>query len=201
MAPMSSNSPAQLLPAGQRRLLLEIARASIRHGLDHGGPPGIELAPFPAEFREPRASFVTLKLEARLRGCIGSLEAYRPLAEDVVQNAYAAAFRDPRFPPLARSEFEQITLHLSLLTPPEPLQFGSEAELLERIEPGVDGLILAEGQRRGTFLPAVWDSLPEPAQFLEHLKAKAGLPQDYWSDRIRVWRYRTEVIEEATAAD
>jgi AmmeMemoRadiSam system protein A len=183
------------LPAGHGRLLLEIARDSIRHGLDHDGPPGIDLAPLPPELGELGASFVTLHLDSRLRGCIGSLEARRPLALDISFNAHAAAFRDPRFPAVCRAESECLDLEISLLTPAEPLFFETEEELLAQLVPFVDGLILAEGGRRGTFLPVVWESLPQPGQFLEQLKAKAGLPRGYWSDRLQAWRYRTEVIK------
>ncbi len=129
-----------------------------------------------------------------MRGCIGTLEAFRPLAEDIAHNAYAAAFQDPRFPPVDASEVDGLDIHLSLLTPAEPMSFQSEQDLLVQLRPGVDGLILAEGGRRGTFLPSVWEQLPEPAQFLEHLKLKAGLPKTYWSDSIRVFRYETEGV-------
>jgi AmmeMemoRadiSam system protein A len=191
---MSSNNPPGLVRPEHRSLLLELARNSITHGLANGRPLIVDLDDYAPEFHEPRASFVTLHLESRLRGCIGSLQAHRPLAVDVAHNAYAAAFEDPRFPPVSDSEAVRLELHLSLLTPPEPVIFGSEAGLLGQIVPGEDGLILTEGGRRGTFLPAVWESLPDPVQFLEHLKLKAGLPRGYWSDTVRVWRYRAEVI-------
>jgi len=130
-----------------------------------------------------------------LRGCIGRLEAARPLAEDIAENAYAAAFQDPRFQPLQQSELEGLEIHLSLLTPSEPMAFTSEQDLLGQLRPGEDGVILAEGSRRGTFLPSVWEQLTTPRQFLEHLKLKAGLPASYWSNSIKAWRYQTEVIE------
>jgi len=105
-----------------------------------------------------------------------------------------AAFRDPRFPPLAADEFDELDIHLSILTPAEPVSFTSEQELITQLQPGIDGLILEEGHRRGTFLPSVWEQLPEPQQFLRHLKQKAGLSPDYWSENIRISRYRTEMI-------
>jgi len=183
------------LNAEEQRQLLRLARDSIRFGLAHGRPLPVDPATLPERLKSRRASFVTLEKQAQLRGCIGSLEARRPLAEDIAGNAYAAAFQDPRFPPLAEAELDQLDIHLSLLTPPEPLHFQSEDELLAQLRPGVDGLILVEGGRRGTFLPSVWAQLPAPRQFLEHLKIKAGLPKSYWSDSIKVYRYAAEVVE------
>jgi AmmeMemoRadiSam system protein A len=191
---MSSINIECSLDPKHQRILLDVAKASIQAGLTRKAPPGIDLNPFPAEFKAPRASFVTLELDSRLRGCIGSLSATRPLAEDVVQNAFAAAFRDPRFPPLTAEEFPRLDIHIALLTPAEPMSFVSEADLLKQVVPGVDGLILEDQGRRGTFLPSVWESLPEPKEFLAHLKRKAGLPEGHWSGTVKVWRYRTEVI-------
>lgn len=182
------------LALNQQKILLDVAKASIQAGLGRPAPPNIDLQPFPEELKALRASFVTLELDGRLRGCIGSLNAVRPLAEDVLNNAYAAAFRDPRFPPVTAEELARLDIHISLLTPAEPMQFASEEDLLGQIQPGVDGLILEDQGRRGTFLPSVWESLPEVRSFLAHLKRKAGLPEDHWSDTVRVWRYRTEVV-------
>jgi AmmeMemoRadiSam system protein A len=195
MVPMSSSNAAGSVHPEHKPVLLSLARDSIRHGLTHGRPLLVDLTDYGPEFSEPRATFVTLHMESQLRGCIGSLEAHRPLAADVAHNAFAAAFRDPRFPPLSPPEFDRLELHLSLLTPAQPLIFDSETDLLGQLVVGKDGLILVEGSRRGTFLPAVWESLPDPLQFLEHLKLKAGLPRGYWSDTVQVWRYRAEVIE------
>jgi len=116
--------------------------------------------------------------------------------QDVAHNAYAAAFSDPRFPPLAalELELEGLDLHISILSPPEPMQFVSEGDLLNQLRPGEDGLILRAGVRRGTFLPSVWESLPQPQAFLQHLKMKAGLAPDFWSDEVRVERYTTEAF-------
>jgi len=147
---------------------------------------------FPAALRAERACFVTLKRHGELRGCIGHLEACAPLVCDVVENAFSAAFRDPRFAPLTPPELEDLEIHISVLTPAEPIAFDSEAELLRQIRPFVDGLILEEGLHRGTFLPSVWEQLPEPEQFLRHLKLKAGLGEHYWSGEMRVSRYETE---------
>jgi len=175
-----------------RRTLLDLARRSIACGLGQGTPLQVDPGDYPEPLRDQRATFVTLHLHGELRGCIGHLEAVQPLVRDVVENAYAAAFRDPRFPPVSQQELPALALHISILTPPEPMTFATEADLLAQIRPGIDGLILTEDQARGTFLPSVWESLAEPRDFLNHLKRKAGLPADHWSDRVRVERYTTE---------
>ncbi|MCW8841592.1 MAG: AmmeMemoRadiSam system protein A, partial [Gammaproteobacteria bacterium] len=172
--------------------LLDIAEASIRYGLDYGRPLAPEMKGVATPLREPGASFVTLKSRGELRGCIGSLNARRPLAVDVAENAYAAAFSDLRFPPLREQELEGLGVHLSILGPAEPMRFSSEADLLQQLRPGVDGLVLEDGLRRGTFLPSVWEQLPRPELFLRHLKQKAGLPPDYWSETLQISRYTTE---------
>lgn len=176
-----------------REELLKLAARSVEAGLG-GERLRVRAGDFPAALQVRRASFVTLTVESRLRGCIGTLEAHRTLIEDVVANAYSAAFEDPRFPPLERVEFERLEIHLSLLTAPEPMAFATEQELLAQIRPSVDGLVLQEGARRGTFLPSVWEQLPDPVEFLRHLKRKAGLPADYWSATLRVSRYSSESI-------
>jgi len=192
---MSSTEAEQAtLGEADRRLLLDLARSSIRYGLTHGRPQPVDPADYPPALRVPRAAFVTLNRTGRLRGCIGHLEASQALVRDVADNAYAAAFRDPRFPPLTEAEYEALEIHISVLSPPEPLPVVSEADLLQQMRPGIDGLILEEDHHRGTFLPSVWESLPAPEQFLAHLKLKAGLSPGYWSDGIRVARYTTEAF-------
>jgi AmmeMemoRadiSam system protein A len=178
-----------------QKILLDLAYRSIEMGLKEGHPLSINLRDYPAEFAKQRATFVTLEKNHQLRGCIGMLEAVLPLAEDICENAYSAAFRDPRFDPVQASELKNLTLHLSILSPAEPITFESEQDLIQKIRPHIDGLILVSGGRRGTFLPSVWESIPTPSQFLKHLKQKAGLAKDYWSDQIKVFRYTTEVIE------
>lgn len=178
-----------------RKILLNLAKDSIRHGLDTNRPLTVELDQFPPELTERSATFVTLKTRGQLRGCIGMLEAVRPLVQDICENAFSAAFRDPRFPPLEENELESLDIHLSILSSPEPMTFSSEEDLISQIRPGVDGLILEEGSYRGTFLPSVWESLPSVRQFLRELKKKAGLPGDFWSDKLIVCRYTTEYIE------
>jgi AmmeMemoRadiSam system protein A len=133
-----------------------------------------------------------LKKSGELRGCIGSIEAHRPLVLDVAHNAYAAAFLDHRFAPLDTRELAEISLDISILTPTEEIQFDNEADLIEKIRPGIDGLILEDGLHRGTFLPSVWESLPDVESFWRHLKLKAGLPIDHWSASLKVSRYTSE---------
>jgi AmmeMemoRadiSam system protein A len=177
---------------GARSLLTAIAWKSIDHGLAHGCAPTPADNGWPGIVREHRSCFVTLTLDRELRGCIGSLTASRPLAEDVAANAWSAAFRDPRFPPLNAEERVRVDLSLSVLSNPEALPCRSEQELLDRLVPGVDGLTLIDGRRRGTFLPAVWESLPDRRDFLARLKCKAGLPPEYWSETLRFERYTAE---------
>lgn len=176
--------------------MLHVARQSIRQGLDMGRPLSPEPGDYAPELARQRATFVTLQRQHKLRGCIGTLEAHRPLVVDVAENAFAAAFRDPRFTPLKADEFADVQVEISLLTAPERVYVDSEQHLLDILRPEVDGIILEEGRNRGTFLPSVWASLPEPRDFLTHLKGKAGLPPDYWSDRLKVWRYTVEKITE-----
>lgn len=184
------------LPDALRGELLRLARASIRHGLAAGGPPHIDLDRLPAALREVRATFVTLLLRGELRGCIGTLEPRLPLAADVSGNAYRAAFSDPRFPPVTPWEEPGLDIHVSILSIPEPLAASSQADLIARLRPGVDGLIIEEGSRRATFLPSVWEQLPDPRDFLAHLMRKAGLSAGHWSPTLRVERYRTESFGE-----
>ncbi len=191
---MSSSRPEHIdtLSDTERSLLLQLARASITHGLAHGNPIAVSLHDYPQHLRVPGASFVTLHRYGQLRGCIGSLEAHRPLVEDIAHNAHAAAFHDPRFPPLTPAELAELKIHIAILQPAQAMAFHSEADLLAQLRPGIDGLILQDGAHRATFLPAVWESLPEPRAFLNELKRKAGLRMDYWSDSIQAWRYTTE---------
>lgn len=182
----------QSISSENRSRLTELARHSVHHGVHHLYAAPVLLSDWPQELHEYRASFVTLHQHGELRGCIGSLTATLPLVQDVSEHAFAAAFKDPRFTRVTEVELETISIHLSVLSPPQPLNFESESELLEQIRPGIDGLILKEGSHQGTFLPSVWQSLPDPSLFLSHLKQKARLEPDYWSDSITVERYTTE---------
>lgn len=142
-----------------------------------------------AALDQPGASFVTLTQQGDLRGCIGSIEAHRPLGLDVRENALAAAFRDPRFAPLAVEEFEHTRVEVSLLTPAMAISFRDEADFLAQLRPGVDGIVFQYGRHRSTFLPQVWESLPEPQQFMQQLKRKAGLPPNFWHEAVSIARY------------
>lgn len=177
-----------MLDANQGRTLLLLARAAIARelGLAAREPPQADW------LQEPGATFVTLNLHGNLRGCIGSLEAHRPLIDDVSHNAKAAAFLDPRFTPLTKPEFAEVVIDVSLLSPPEQIQFSSERNALAQLRPGQDGLILEYGLRRATYLPQVWAQLPKAQEFVNHLKSKAGLPEDFWSDDIKLSRYAVQ---------
>jgi AmmeMemoRadiSam system protein A len=174
------------------RVLLALARESLEATLGRGtvrprGEPWLG---------EPGATFVTLRADGELRGCVGSVRAYRPLAEDVVANARAAALNDTRFLPVTPAELPRIAVEVSLLSAPVPLPAASEAEAIARLRPGVDGVILEDGPARATFLPQVWEQLPEPRQFLAQLKQKAGLRPDAWSPAMRLWTYAVAHWEE-----
>mgnify|MGYP000925228888 CR=1 FL=1 len=149
-----------------------------------------------AELAEPGATFVTLTQAGQLRGCIGSLEAWRPLLTDVEENARNAAFRDPRFQPLGETELAGTRVEVSLLTPAEPLVFRDEAEALAQLRPNIDGVIFSAGRHRTTFLPQVWEQLPEPVDFMARLKQKAGLPSNYWGPDVRLERYTVKKWKE-----
>ncbi len=154
-------------------------------------------APRPhAALDEHGASFVTLTQRGELRGCIGTLEAHRPLRRDVEENALAAAFRDPRFAPLAPAEFEITRIEVSLLSAPTALAVAGEDDLLQRLRPGEDGVVLAWRGRRATFLPQVWESLAEPRDFIAALKQKAGLSAGFWADDVRISRYTVDKFKE-----
>lgn len=177
--------------------LLARARQAIAHHLGLGPAAGKDDDP---RLATRGATFVTLKEDGELRGCIGSLRAQRPLAEDVVANAVAAASRDPRFPPVAADEFDRLHIEVSLLSEPEFIDFRDEAELLAQLRPGEDGLILFAGCRSATFLPQVWDQLPEPAQFLAALKHKAGLDPARTVDGLMAARYQVQKWQERAPA-
>ena len=176
----------------ERAALLGVALASIKSGLQTGRALKPDAGNYPPALTETRASFVTLNHDNTLRGCIGSLEPCTSLVSSVADNAYAAAFRDPRFPVLTLPELSGLTIQLSVLSPLQAVAYDSEADLLRQLQAGIDGWVIQEKGSRGTFLPSVWETLPDPRLFLEHLKQKAGLATDYWSDTIEVWRYSTE---------
>jgi AmmeMemoRadiSam system protein B/AmmeMemoRadiSam system protein A len=185
---------AARLPDMERRTLAKIALESIRAGLETGRPLAFDLDKLPWSLRTHRASFVTLTIGGKLRGCIGTLAAERPLAQDVAQSAFAAAFQDPRFPKLTSAEFGAVDIEVSVLSIPSPVPASSEAELLKHLLPGRDGVILEAGAKRSTFLPDVWKSIPDPHAFLAALRAKAGMDATSWPKAMRAWRYRTEAF-------
>jgi AmmeMemoRadiSam system protein A len=194
-------SSTETLSTSDRATLLKVARASIAHGLQHHQALPVNAHDYPISLQPLRATFVTLDLKDRLRGCIGTLIAYQALVQDVAAHGYAAAFTDPRFPPVSAAEIPQLVISISILSSSQPLHFQSEEDLLNQLRPGQDGLILHFGQRRATFLPAVWESLPNPAMFLMQLKLKAGLPLDFWSAELRIERYTTDYFSETDMAD
>jgi AmmeMemoRadiSam system protein A len=177
--------------------LLSVARSAIarrlgEQGIDHDMPDWLH---------EPGASFVTLTQQGALRGCIGSLEAHRALGEDVSANAVAAALHDPRFTPLQAQELVRTRIEVSLLSVATDMQFESEQHVIEQLRPGVDGVVLQFSHARGTFLPQVWESLPNPADFLSQLKRKAGLPADFWHPDISLSRYTVAKWKEPVEVD
>ncbi len=180
----------------EKGLALEIARASIRNGLEKGRPLEPDEDGLPERLRQQRASFVTLHKQGRLRGCIGTIDACLPLARDVALRAWSAAFQASRFPPVEADEMDHLELSISVLTEPQPLAFKDYEDLLGQVVPGEDGLILEEGGNRGVFLPSVWESLPDKRDFLRHLEMKARLPVDAWHRPRRVYRFRTEYFSE-----
>lgn len=186
------SSPEPKLSGEARKTLLDLVRASIEYGLARGFPPNVDLSDYDEGLREKRASFVTLRRSGQLRGCMGTLQPTRPLAHDVVENAWRSAFADPRFPPLRRDELADLDIHISVLNPPEPLAVISRAELRSALRPGIDGLVLRDRGASATFLPSVWEQLETPERFLAELLRKAGLAPDHWSHNIEFERYTVE---------
>jgi len=175
-----------------RELLRAAAHASIEFGLAQRRPMDIAVHEYPEALRAEHASFVTLHHAGELLGCIGTLRPRRPLVADVVHNAYHAAFSDPRFAPLSAGQLPGLELHISVLSPLEPLAIRSEDDLLAQLRPGLDGLVLEDGAQSATFLPAMWPRLQTPRTFVRVLKEKAELPADHWSPTIRAYRYTVD---------
>jgi AmmeMemoRadiSam system protein A len=169
---------------------------SARHAIAGALAVAVDDPPTHPALQRPGATFVTLFHSGELRGCIGSLRATRELGSDVRENALAAAFRDPRFAPLTVTEFEATSVEVSLLSTAESLRFATEGDLRARLRPGIDGVILELDDRRATFLPQVWETLPEPRDFLAALKHKAGFPVDFWSPRLNVALYQVTKWQE-----
>ncbi len=179
------------LSSEDQQACLQVAHDSIRHGLQQGSQLHVNTHNYSRDLQQELASFVTLHKDSQLRGCIGALEAYQPLINDIAEHAFAAAFRDPRFPALTQDEYEQLDIEISVLGKPEQMSFASEEDLLQQIQPEIDGLILEADHHRGTFLPSVWEQLPDKKEFLKHLKMKAGLPANWWDGSVKISRYET----------
>ncbi len=183
------------IPDDQGALLPRLARQAIAYRQETGAalPAATNL---PQALAQPGAAFVSLHNEEALRGCMGTLIARKPLVESVMDSAVEAAFDDPRFEPVAAEELPGLSIHVSVLGEPESLYAESDEDLLAKLVPGEDGLILHDGHRRATFLPAVWESLPDPRDFLVQLKAKAGLMPDHWSPQLQFARYRATTFRD-----
>lgn len=167
------------------RVLLPIARAAISRALEIPSAAD-ETASWLAEHG---ACFVTLTQHGELRGCIGTLQAHRSLLADIKSNAVSAALHDPRFMPLSAEELDITAVEISLLSATQPMEVRHETDALAQLRPGVDGIVFEYGRYRSTFLPQVWEQLPRPHQFMAHLKRKAGLPDDFWAEGVKLSRY------------
>lgn len=180
-----------------QKILLQLARQALEQAVQGKPLQPLDLGSLPETLREPGATFVTLTIAGGLRGCIGALEAYQPLAEDVREHAVAAGLDDYRFMPVTVEELPLIQIEVSLLTTPQPLEYKTPAELIQKLRPGVDGVILMYGPARATFLPQVWDKLPDPAQFLSYLCEKMGMPRDAWRHKpLKVLTYQVQEFNE-----
>ncbi len=187
-------SEREHLTDADRKALRQVARDSIEYGLREGRPLEPDLSQAGPALHALGAVFVTLNRDGRLRGCVGSLEAHGPLIKEVALSAYSAAFNDFRFSPLSDSELTGLEIHISLLTPLHPLRVEDRQDLLKRLRPRKDGLLLEDPPYKSTFLPQVWDSLPSPEDFLDELFLKAGLPRDHWSETLSFHRYGVEEV-------
>ena len=177
----------------EQDILLKFARESVQATVRRQRLPAPTWKELPTRLEEPGASFVTLTIGDRLRGCIGTLQAMIPLAEDVILRASAAAKDDPRFPPVSEHELPNLSIEVSVLTDPQPLPFADASDLITKLRPEIDGVILTYGRQRATFLPQVWERVPEPAQFLEMLCRKAALPADAWRTLpVQISTYQVE---------
>ncbi len=185
------------LSKADRDCLLQLARQVIAHRVMGKKVPSLDGNDFSPKLREPGAVFVTLTEDGELRGCVGALEAYQPLFEDVCEHAEAAAFHDFRFPPLREDELPFIHIEISYLTAPQPLEYTDPVDLLTKLRPGMDGVLIRDGFRRATFLPQVWEKLPDTEVFLDHLCQKMGAPENTWRRKhLQVFTYQVESFEE-----
>ncbi|MDG2284305.1 MAG: AmmeMemoRadiSam system protein B [Alphaproteobacteria bacterium] len=181
-----------------RKVLMDATKKALKFGVDNGRAPSVNYGPGVSKsLTAMRASFVSLKIAGRLRGCIGTVVAHQALLPDAVTNAYKAGFGDPRFGPLTDEELDQLDIEVSLLSFPRIMRFENEADLVRQVRPDMDGLILQDDGRRGLFLPSVWEGIPKAEDFISHLKRKAGFDVNHWSDGLRVFRYTTETFGES----
>ncbi|MGA9398236.1 MAG: AmmeMemoRadiSam system protein A [Anaerolineaceae bacterium] len=188
---------SQSLSPEDKKYLLVLARTAIKQAIERQPPPDINLSTLSTVLKANGAAFVTLTISGQLRGCIGALEAYQPLAVDVREHAVAAALEDYRFPPVTAMELSAITIEISRLTHPVPLTYNSTDSLIQNLHPGIDGVILSDGFRRATFLPQVWEQLPQPEDFLSHLCSKMGSTPDSWRKKhLDVSTYQVEEFHE-----
>ena len=194
-APPSEDDRAMLQREGAR--IFRAAAQSVGYSIKNGKPPKVDLSSFPAVMHENRATFITINKNGQLRGCIGTIQAHQPLIADVVENAYKAAMKDPRFPPIQEDETAQLELSISLLSRFTEMSFSNEADFLGQLRPKIDGLIIADQGKRSVFLPQVWESIPETTEFVARLKQKAGLPIDHWSDNFQAWRFTAISVKAA----
>ena len=188
----------------QGRALLALARAAIQEhlGVKAAVSPALKMALKDEAFKAKTGTFVTLTIAGELRGCIGSLEGREPLVEGVEHNAVNAAFGDPRFRPLSKKELDKIHIEVSILTEPETLAYSDAADLLNKLRPGIDGVIIRQGYAGATFLPQVWEQLPDKEEFLAHLCMKAGLGADAWKrGKLEVKIYQVQYFEEGRPKD
>jgi AmmeMemoRadiSam system protein A len=187
----------ETLSAQEREILLDLARKAVAHAVRGTRAPAADLSALPPRLSQQGASFVTLRSpDGELRGCIGTVEAHAPLAHDVQQNAVGSATRDPRFFPIGSDELQDLQIELSILTPPQRLEFDGPDDLLSKIRPGVDGLIIQKDWQRATLLPSVWEKIPDPVRFLDTLCLKAGLPEGDWHrPGMTVHVYQAEKVE------
>jgi AmmeMemoRadiSam system protein A len=191
---------ADWLSEDEGESLLAVARNAIKNRLNNVEPPQIDWKDLPERFQEQLGTFVTVTIDGNLRGCIGHIIPRETVIEGIRENALNAAFRDPRFPPLTREEFDKIEIEISILTAPQELSYTDADDLLSKLRPGVDGVIIKKGYHEATFLPQVWEQLPDKEEFLSHLCLKAGLPHDGWcKERLQVSTYQVQAFEEKRA--
>lgn len=185
------------LSPSERQTLLRLARQSIQLAVVKRPLPRLRLEDHPPALRADGASFVTLTIQGDLRGCIGALEAYQPLVQDVCEHAMAAAMEDYRFLPVTQGEVDQLSIEISRLTPPQPLEYQQPADLLTLLRPNIDGVILRDGGRRATFLPQVWEKIPDTQEFLANLCLKMGASPNLWRMHpLQVFTYQVEEFHE-----